>query len=258
MGQVYAEERQDAIASLVARHGRLSVSEAAERFGVTTETVRRDLAVLERRGLIRRVHGGAMPPEMLTTLEPNVPERRRVAEAEKARIGKAALDLLPGTSGSVLIDAGTTTARLAAVIPLDSRLTVITNDVGVVRKLSNHPDLELHLLGGRIRPTTRAAVGPRTLAVLADLRVDVSFIGTNGLSLSHGLSTPDPDEGAVKTAMIAAGRRVVVLADSGKLGRESMVRFGTLDRIDALVTDSGIDPELRAALEDRDIDVVIA
>ena len=255
---MYAEERQEAIAALVARDGRLGVSEAAERFGVTTETVRRDLAVLERRGLIRRVHGGAMPPESLTTLEPDVPQRRRVAEAEKVRIGQAALDLLPGSSGSVLIDAGTTTARLAAVIPTDSSLTVITNDIGVARKLSSHPNLELHLLGGRIRPTTRAAVGPRTLAALADLRVDVSFIGTNGLSLDHGLSTPDPDEAAVKTAMISAARRVIVLADSTKLGKESMVRFGTLDRVDVLVTDGGVEPGMRSALDALDIDVVIA
>jgi DeoR family fructose operon transcriptional repressor len=255
---VYAEERQDALAALVLRDGRVSVSEAAERFNVTTETVRRDLAVLDRRGLIRRVHGGAVPAEALTTVEPDVPGRRRVAEAEKSRIGKAAAELLPGTSGSVLIDAGTTTARLAASIPRDSRLTVFTNDVSVVKKLNSHRNIELHLLGGRMRPTTRATVGPRTVAALSALRVDVSFLGTNALSLEHGLSTPDPDEAAVKTAMIEAGRRVVVLADSSKLGKESMVRFGTLDRIDALVTDSGIGRDMLEALEARDIDVVIA
>lgn len=255
---MYAEERQDALAALVMRDGRVSVSEAAERFNVTTETVRRDLAVLDRRGLIRRVHGGAVPAEALTTVEPDVPGRRRVAEAEKARIGKAAVELLPGISGSVLIDAGTTTARLAASIPRDSKLMVITNDVSVVKKLNSHRDIELHLLGGRMRPTTRATVGPRTVAALGALRVDVSFLGTNALSLEHGLSTPDPDEAAVKTAMIEAGRRVVVLADSSKLGKESMVRFGTLDRIDTLVTDSGIRRDMLEALEARDIDVVIA
>lgn len=255
---MYAEERQDALAALVERDRRVSVSEAAERFGVTTETVRRDLAVLEKRGLIRRVHGGAVPAEALTTLEPDVPRRRKVAEAEKARIGKAAVELLPGTSGSVIIDAGTTTGQLAASIPKDSHLTVITNDTGVVKKLGSHRDIELHLLGGRLRPTTRATVGPRTLAALADLKVDVAFMGTNGLSLHHGLSTPDPDEAAVKSAMIAAGRRVVVLADSGKLGVESMVSFGSLQRVDAIVTDSGIEPDLRTALEGLDIDVVIA
>ena len=96
------------------------------------------------------------------------------------------------------------------------------------------------------------------MAVLGGLRVDVAFIGTNGLSLGHGVSTPDPDEGAVKSAMIAAARRVVVLADSSKLGEESLVRFGRLDEIDVLVTDDRIPEGLVAQLEDLDIDVVIA
>lgn len=255
---MYAEERQQALASMVLQNRRVGVTEAAEHFGVTSETVRRDLATLERMHLVRRVHGGAVPVDVLTTVEPDVPHRRRVAEAEKMRIGKAAVELLPGLSGSVLLDAGTTTAQLAANLPPDSRLTVLSNDGAVVERLSGHPHLELYQLGGRVRPTTRAAVGPRTLAVLADLRVDVAFIGTNGLTLGHGLTTPDPDEGAVKTAMMAAARRVVVLADSSKLGQESLVRFGRLDEVDALVTDGGAPADTVAALEALDIDVVIA
>lgn len=255
---MYPEERQTALAEVVRGSGRVSVSDAAERFGVTTETVRRDLAVLEGLGLVRRVHGGAVPADTLTTLEPDVAERRRAAQAEKVRIGKAALQFLPGPTGSILIDAGTTTAQLAAAIPTDVRLTVISNDGGVVKRLTAHPNLELHQLGGRVRPTTRAAVGPRTVAVLADLRVDVAFLGTNGLSLVHGLSTPDPDEAAVKTAIIAAARRVVVLADSSKIGREALVRFGRLEQVDVLVTDAAIDRDVAARLEDLGIDVVIA
>ncbi len=255
---MYAEERQQALAEQVRSTGRIGVSDAAEQFGVTTETVRRDLAVLEGLGLVRRVHGGAVPADTLTTVEPDVRERRHAAQAEKVRIGKAALQLLPGPSGSILIDAGTTTAQLAAALPTDSHLTVISNDGGVVRRLNNHPHLELHQLGGRVRPTTRAAVGPRTVSVLADLRVDVAFLGTNGLSIAHGLSTPDPDEAAVKTAMIAAARRVVVLADASKLGREALVRFGPLKDVDVLVTDSGADRDLVTRLEDLGIDVVIA
>lgn len=255
---MYAEERQQALANLVARERRISVSDAAARFGVTTETVRRDLAALETLNLVRRVHGGAVPAHALTTLEPDVPERLRTAEAEKVRIGRAAALMLPGTTGSVIIDAGTTTAQLAAAVPEDSHLTVVTNDGGVIEQLNGHEHVELHLLGGRVRRTTRAAVGPRTVAVLGGLRVDVAFIGTNGLSLGHGVSTPDPDEGAVKSAMIAAARRVVVLADSSKLGEESLVRFGRLDEIDVLVTDDGIPAGLAAQLEDLDIDVVIA
>lgn len=255
---VYAEERHSALASRIARDGRVGVTEAAGAFGVTTETIRRDLAVLERLGLARRVHGGAVPMDALTTLEPDVRARRSRATDEKSRIGAAALELLPGTEGSVIIDAGTTTAQLAARIPADSRLRVVTNDGGIVKRLNGHQHVELFQLGGRVRPTTRAAVGPRTVAVLADLRVDVAFLGTNGLTPEHGLTTPDADEAAVKSAMIAAAQRVVVLTDSSKVGRESFFRFGRITDIDVLVTDARIDAAVARSLEAQGVDVVTA
>jgi DeoR family fructose operon transcriptional repressor len=101
-------------------------------------------------------------------------------------------------------------------------------------------------------------VGSTTVAALHNLRVDVSFIGTNGLTVRHGLTTPDADEAAVKAAMIAAGNRVVILADSRKLGHDTLVRFGTWDQVDALVTDDGISEADVIALKSLDIDVVIA
>jgi DeoR family fructose operon transcriptional repressor len=255
---MYAEERQDAIATMIASHRRVSVSEAAETFGVTTETVRRDLAVLERQGLIHRVHGGAVPANALTTLEPAVADRAKSAAGQKDRIARAALILLPGQGGSILLDAGTTTAQLARQLPQDLDLTLVTNDPAIAVRVLGLPNVDLHLLGGRVRATSHAAVGPATTASLANLRVDVSFLGTNALSVEHGLSTPDAEEAAVKAAMIAAGRRVVVLADSTKLGEENLVRFGQLHQIDALVTDEGISDQDAAALEALEIDVVIA
>ncbi len=255
---MYAEERQRAMAGIIARDRRLSVSTAADSFGVTTETVRRDLAILEHQGLIHRVHGGAVPADVLSTLELAVSERDLEAAEEKERIGRAALDLLPGDCGSILIDSGTTTRRLAGSLPLDRRLTVFTNAASVVTKLAGHTGIEMHLLGGRVRHTTQAAVGPLTVAALSNLRVDVSFLGTNGLSVDRGLTTPDADEAAVKAAMIRAGQRVVVLADSRKLGRETLVRFGTCGQIDVLVTDDGArDADVRD-LQALDIDVVVA
>ncbi len=124
--------------------------------------------------------------------------------------------------------------------------------------VAGHPSVDVHLIGGRVRFTTHAAVGPTTVAALHNLRVDVSFIGTNGLTVQHGLTTPDADEAAVKAAMIAAGHRVVVLTDSRKLGQDTLVRFGTCDEIDALVTDDGISDADVNALQALDIDVVIA
>ncbi|MGZ4536963.1 MAG: DeoR/GlpR family DNA-binding transcription regulator, partial [Nocardioidaceae bacterium] len=116
----------------------------------------------------------------------------------------------------------------------------------------------LHLLPGRVRTTTQAAVGEDTVAALQLLRTDVAFVGTNGLSLGHGLSTPDHSEAAAKRAMVACAQRVVVLADSSKVGREHTVRFADLKDVDVVVTDGGISDRDANALRRNDIEVVVA
>ncbi|WP_280468986.1 DeoR/GlpR family DNA-binding transcription regulator [Nocardia cyriacigeorgica] len=255
---MYAEERQQAIATLVGQRGRVSVTDLSEQYGVTSETVRRDLAVLDRMGLVRRVHGGAVPAAALTAIELGTSERETAHTAEKERIAKAAVEFLPPTGGSVLFDAGTTTARVAALLPADRELVGVTNSLPVATRLSGHAGVQLHLLGGRVRGVTQAAVGAETLRVLAGLRVDVAFIGTNALTPAHGLSTPDEDEAAVKRAMVASAHRVVVVADSSKIGREDFVRFAGIDEIDVLVTDSGIPASVRKELDGSGIEVVAA
>jgi DeoR family transcriptional regulator, fructose operon transcriptional repressor len=254
---MYAEERQDAIAAQVRHQGRVAVSDLASTFGVTTETVRRDLALLERHGLLRRVHGGAVPVGSLTVIEPGVLDREQERAADKDRIAAAALELLPPDGGSVLLDAGTTTARLAALLPPDRRLVVVTNAVPVAARLAGGTHT-LHVLGGRVRGTTQAAVGEEAVRGLADLRVDVAVLGTNGLSADFGLSTPDAEEAAVKRAMLRSAHRVVVLADSSKIGRDYLHRFAALDDIDVVVTDTGADPEVVAQLEALEVEVLKA
>jgi DeoR family transcriptional regulator, fructose operon transcriptional repressor len=255
---LYAEERQQAIADLVAQRGRLSVNALAAEYAVTTETVRRDLSVLERAGILRRVHGGAVPAAALTALESRVGERDLAHADEKDRIAKRALDLLPATGGSVILDAGTTTARLAMMLPRDLQLTVVTNAVPIAARLAGSPSVDLHLLPGRVRPTTHAAVGEETVAALGRLRADVAFVGTNGISAGHGLSTPDHAEAAAKRAMVEGAHTVVVLVDSSKIGQEHMVRFADLADIDVVVTDAGIEDADRDELEAHDVEVVIA
>ncbi len=255
---MYAEERRQAMADLIAQRGRLSVAELADAYAVTTETVRRDLSVLERAGIIRRVHGGAVPFEALSVMETAVVDRDLAQAEQKDDIAKAALEMLPASGGSVLLDAGTTTSRLATHLPRDLKLTVVTNAVPIAARLAAVPSVELHLLPGRVRRTTQAAVGEETVAALGVLRTDVAFVGTNGIDLEHGLTTPDHSEAAAKRAMVRAGRRVVVLADSSKVGREHTVRFADLGDIDVLVTDEGIDEVDVKAFEDRGVEVVIA
>ena len=256
---MYAEERQHAIAGLVTERGRVSVAAVAERFGVTTETVRRDLAVLERAGVLRRVHGGAVPAgAALTLVEPALGERRDTRTEAKRKIAAAALDLLPGMDGSVLLDGGTTTAALADVLPPDRRLYVATNSVPIAARLTAAAGITLHVLGGRVRGITQTASGDATVRAMADLRVDVAFLGTNGISPLHGFSTPDEAEAATKRAMARAAQRVIVLADSSKLGREHLVRFAGVDDVDVLVTDGEADLGVVDELETLGIEVLVA
>ena len=115
--------------------------------------------------------------------------------------------------------------RLATLLPPDRELTVITHAVPIAARLAGLPHLDLRLLPGRVRPTTQAAVGADTVEALSHLRVDVAFLGTNGITADHGLTTPDPDEAAVKRAIVGCGRVVVALADASKFGVETAVRF---------------------------------
>ncbi|MGB3773275.1 MAG: DeoR/GlpR family DNA-binding transcription regulator [Rhodococcus sp. (in: high G+C Gram-positive bacteria)] len=255
---MYAEERQNAIAGLIGQRGRVSVTDLAETFGVTTETVRRDLASLDRMGVVRRVHGGAVPASSVTSVEPGMAEREHTRAKQKDLIAAAALAFLPTSGGRIALDAGTTTGRLAALVPIDADLTVVTNSLPIATRLAAVPSIDLHLLGGRVRGITQATVGEDTLRVLGTVRVDTAFIGTNALSIGHGLSTPDTDEAAVKRAMVTAADRVVVVADSAKIGLEFFMSFAALDCVDVLVTDDGITEMDCTRLQQHGLEVVVA
>ncbi|MGI5469283.1 DeoR/GlpR family DNA-binding transcription regulator [Streptomyces sp. CA-132043] len=253
---MYAAERQQEILRLARDSGRVDVLSLAEEFQVTAETVRRDLKALDRAGLVRRVHGGAIPAGRLD-FEPDLAERDTVAADEKDRIARAALAELPD-DGSVILDAGTTAARLAAEFPLESDVTVVTHGLPVAARLADHPGLTLHLVGGRIRHRTRAAVDDWALRAYREINADVLFLATNGFSPAGGLTTPDLAEAAVKRAVIAAARRVVLIADSSKFGQQHFARFGDLSDVDVLITDTGLSPENALAIERAGTEVVRA
>ncbi|MGA5583058.1 DeoR/GlpR family DNA-binding transcription regulator [Streptomyces thermodiastaticus] len=253
---MYAPERQQEILRLARESGRVDVVSLAEVFQVTAETIRRDLKTLDRAGLLRRVHGGAIPVGRLD-FEPDLSEREATASDEKDRIAKAALAELPA-DGTVILDAGSTVACLAAALPLDAGLTVVTHSLPIAARLADHPGLQLHLVGGRVRHRTRAAVDAWALRAYGEIRADVAFVAANGFSAEHGLTTPDLAEAAVKRAAVAAARRVVLLADSSKHGQEHFARFGALSDVHVLVTDSGLSPEDAAAVERAGTQVVRA
>ncbi|CCH79498.1 Transcriptional regulator, DeoR family [Nostocoides japonicum T1-X7] len=253
---MYAEERQQRILDEARRDGRVEVGSLADALGVAAETIRRDLSVLERRGTLRRVHGGAIPVERLE-IEPTYATRVGRLGDVKRRIAARALEELPH-EGTVLLDSGSTTQAIAELLPPDLDLTVVTNSVSAAATLATHPGVSLYVLGGRVRGRTGATVGVWLTDALASIGVDVAFIGTNGLSPKRGLTTPDQAEASAKVAMVRCARRVVCVTDATKFGDDHLHRFAALDDIDLVITDDSLDPEAATALSAAGTEVVRA
>ncbi|GAA3916621.1 DeoR/GlpR family DNA-binding transcription regulator [Microbacterium invictum] len=261
---MYATERQQLIEQTIAADGSVAVVELAQRFDVTTETVRRDLAQLERAGVVRRVHGGAVAQRASSIAESSLVDRaQRHGEAKRA-IARRALDALGDDfTGSVYLDAGTSTAALAQLL-LERQtqrvqpLEVVTHSMTVAHLMAGAAGVALTAIGGRVRGLTAAAVGAGTVRAIEGLRPDIAFLGTNGVSGGFGLSTPDPEEAAVKRAIVTSARRVITLAHAEKLDQELLVAFAGLDDVDLLVTDAAPPAPLAAALEEAGTDVWLA
>lgn len=259
-----ATQRRDEIAARIQADGRVLVAEIARSLGITAETVRRDLDELERAGLARRVHGGAVSAARASLVETAVAERTDTNAEGKRRIARLACSrLIASGATSVLLDAGTTTAALAAELVATwprtdtPRLVVATHSPAIAQQLAARPSIEVHAIGGRIRAVTGAAVGAQTVLSIAALRPDIVVLGANGLDDS-GISTPDPEEAAVKAAIVAAGRRVAVLADGTKLGETSLCRFATLEQVDVLLTDAAPAGPIGDALTAAGSEVLVA
>jgi DeoR family fructose operon transcriptional repressor len=241
--KLYAEERRHLIVQMAREVGRVEVSRLAERFAVTPETVRQDLNALQRSGLLKRMHGGAVPLER-SLYEARVSDRREFS-AEKDSIATAAVSLLPH-DGSVFLESGSTSTFLAERIPPGRTLTVFTNSLPIALLLAPRPDLTVITLGGRVRSVTLGEVDNFAIRSLRDIHVDVAFLGTNGISTQHGLTTPDQSEADFKRETLRVGETTVLLADRTKLGQASVWRYGDLDAIDVLVTSPHADKRLLA------------
>ncbi|WP_166979425.1 DeoR/GlpR family DNA-binding transcription regulator [Paramicrobacterium fandaimingii] len=259
---MYATERYDVIERMLRDDARVTVVDLASRLDITTETVRRDLDHLESAGVLRRVHGGAVPADTASTSEPSLSVRTQRHSAAKAAIARRASGLIPPDfQGSIFFDAGTTTAAvMQQLIPVlaDGNIEVVTHSLAIAYPLSEVPSVGLTLIGGQIRGLTAAAVGSGTMRSVEGLRPDIAFVGVNGLSAAFGLSTPDAEEASVKREIIRSARRTIVVADVEKLGREALVSFATLSQIDVLVTDGKPDASLQTALDEANVEMKIA
>jgi DeoR family transcriptional regulator, fructose operon transcriptional repressor len=246
-------DRQQAIYMLALQQGSVDAADLARRYGVTTETIRRDLSDMQSRRLLRRVHGGAVPVERVNH-EPMVEDRDMVNAEEKLRIARAAIAEIPDR-GSVIIDSGSTGQRLAEVFPVDRDVHVVTNSLVTALTLSRRGLQKLTVLGGAVRTSRHAMVDETTKAELQHMAIDVLFMSCDGLSFQHGLTTPYREEHTIKRAMIERARRFVALVDQSKFGNVQMFSFASFDEIDTLVTDTRVDPEAAEVLTSHGISV---
>jgi DeoR family transcriptional regulator, fructose operon transcriptional repressor len=250
---VLQAERHRLMHRLALKNGSVDVSELAQRFDVTTETIRRDLSELQERGLLRRVHGGAVPVEQRSH-EPMVDARDMLNADEKVAIGRLASLEVP-RGGTIVIDSGSTGQRLAEALSVDADAHIMTNSLITALTLARRGVKQLSVLGGSVRTNTFAMVDAQTIEAIRAMRVDVLFISCDGLSLNRGLTTPYREEHLVKRAMIESARRVVALVDHSKFGNDQTFCFAGLHEIDVLVTDSRATNDEVEILTEADIDV---
>jgi DeoR/GlpR family transcriptional regulator of sugar metabolism len=237
---VKADERQRQILSRARADGRVEVGSLALDLDVAAETVRRDLRELVDRGVLQRVHGGAYPVES-AGFESNIKHRSTSLIAEKRRIAAAAADRLHGAE-TVYIDEGITPQFVAEALRPESPLTVVTASLLAASALAEAPQVTVLLLGGRLRGRTLATVDHWALRMLDDLVIDLAFLGANGISREHGLTTPDPAVAAVKGRVVQRARRRVFVGLHTKFGAASFCRFAEVSDFEVLVTDTGLSP----------------
>jgi DeoR/GlpR family transcriptional regulator of sugar metabolism len=236
--------------------GNVLVGDLAASLATSEVTIRRDLKLLEAQGLVRRIHGGAvLVPSR--AYEPTFLEKSRQFMDEKRRIGAAAAALVDD-GDTIILSPGTTTMEVARHLRGRRNLTVVTSAVNIAAELAGQPEIEVIVTGGNLRGTTYALVGPLAEENVRRLHVDTLFLGGNGLTVSNGLTTPDLTVATTDRALLDAAERVVVTVDHSKIGRVTLCQTAPIERIQVLVTDSGLGRDDRRALERAGLEVILA
>ena len=247
-------ERRHLIAKVVAENGSIKNEEIIERFGVSIETVRRDLDYLEKQGVIERVYGGAVRKNYHQT-EPAYALRESKNSAEKRAIARACEELI-GTNDTVFFDLGTTVLALANVLDANKKITAFTNALRTALVLTDKC-ASVIVSGGKVRPTELAVSGALALENMAEFNVDKAIIGAAGVN-EDGISDFFEDEARIRRAVIDNAREVIVLCDSSKFNQRAMCKVCALDKITTLITDANAPERMIKAIKKAGVNVIIA
>ena len=247
-------QRQQQILDLIKENGSCTVQNLSQMFSVSEPTIRTDLRNLEKDGSIIRQHGGAfLKQETLHTVNLTLEDRGH--NEEKRRIAKRAAKYVK-ENDNIILDSGTTVTALADELINVSPLQILTNSINIGFQLSKAPNTVV-MLGGEIKKPTLSLSGSIGISMLQGVMVDYLFLATGGLDLNVGLSLPSFNDVELKKAMIASAKKVILLADSSKIGKVRFAAMGCLDKIDVVITDDKVDPVIKKGLEDLNIEVVV-
>lgn len=235
-------QRAQAILRELLRDGNITVEQMAQTFAVSPSSIRRDLRELERAGLLRRTHGGAVLVEP-TLYEPfrhvsSFGEQEQRYAAEKRRIGLAAAEMI--ADGEIVsIGAGTTTTQVARGIRHRKNITVVTNAVNIAMELSHRSDLKIFMSGGFLSSDWFALVGAAAIQSISEMFVDKIFLGVDGIHPQHGLTTNYPDQAAIHRQMLKQAQYRVIVADHRKFNVTGTALICPINEIHMLITDKG-------------------
>jgi len=248
--------RRSELLKVAKTRGSITVTEIASEFAVSADTIRRDLDYLASRGLLTRTHGGGVPVDGFVDRDTPVALRVNARAAEKARIARAAAALI-ADGETLLVNGGSTTRAFVGELGALRNLTIVTNNLGVPAVVLPNTTRAVYLLGGHVRQELQVTIGAVGFADAGPISADTAIIGVGGVS-ARGLSTTMLEESTMITAMMESARRVIVLADAAKFGATVLAHIAPLTRVHVLVTDAHPPPSLAAALEDAQVEVIVA
>lgn len=249
-----APKRQELIIRYLQTQGESSIQELIKLLGVSRETVRRDLQVLEEQGVIKKIHGGAVLSRV--SEEPSYSIRTISHAQEKLRIGQAAFELIE-YGETIFIDSGTTTLQLASLLQPDQHLTIFTNSLTIATSLAER-GLPVYVLGGLLRPGEMSLSGAMAQAAAEMIHVDKAFIGVGGISLQHGVTDFHLEDVALRRTMIRQAVKAYILADSSKFGVTALASLVPIHEVHAVISNSDIDKATLQALEVQGMHIVLA
>lgn len=247
--------RRDRVLQMTIDQGYCTTAELSHALGVSEMTVRRDIAKLETSGMLRSVHGGVTSLTPAALMGSDFRERESAKMEIKRALALSAIDFI-APSGIIAIDAGTTTSEISLILPLDRRLSVVSNSLPVFNNLVGAPNVELLALGGTLHPDSLSFAGPLALQGIAELRIGTLFLGASGIS-ERGVFCGNDFDAVTKRALIDVADKVVLVSDSSKLTETAMARVCPLSAIDHLIVDSNVSADQRRMLEHHEIRVTV-